>query len=466
MSALARGKAFINKNHVVVGNRLLKPSAHGSLLRSRRLIHVSPITSFKLLQTPFFVSPKTFSPFSTTALIANQLLLAPPVRNFATPSSYQTKTVLLANEVETSKFILGAPKKNAKGGQFIPVNYGGEFKTLRVQTPIARVPFGLQSYEAGGFSIQLALENPEGNPGMQKFMEMVQKVDEMILAEALKNNKIWFAGKGFTPDIIKNNFTRNVKEGKEGFSPLMKLKIPVVKGQPDVEVYMESEAAPIEALEPPNNQTVSIIEPRSIWFVGGKFGISWIVRQIKVLERKNRLPSNAFREDVPELQNRSKTAPVSPNPRPPIVTKTPEKQVEVDSLEDLDVQSVEAEFVPADAEAEPEYPSGLDDETVLGEEEPKEAPKVVKPTPKVIPTAQKLTSSPPLKPSAAPIKSSPVEPKKVVLNAPTKLSAPLKAPIKPSAAPTKPTAIPAKTTVPPTKSAPTKASIPIKRPLK
>jgi len=474
MSALARGKAFVTKNHVVVGNRpILKPSSRGSIIPSRRSIHIAQLSALNLLKgANFFSTP--MSALSKSVILANQLLSSQSIqkRTFAT-SPYQSKTVLLPTEVDSSKFILGAPKKNAKGGQFIAVNYGGEFKTLRVQTPIARIPFGLQSYESGGYSVQIALENPETNSGMQKFVEMVQKVDELILAEALKSNKIWFAGKGFTPDIIKNNFTRNVKEGKEGFSPLMKLKIPIVKGQPDVEVYMESEAAPIEALEPPNNSAVAIIEPRSIWFVGGKFGISWIVRQIKVLERKNRLPSNAFRDDVPELQNRSKTAPVSPNPRPPVVTQSVEKDLDVENVDELNVQSVDAEFVPADSEVEPEYPAELDEETVLGEEAPKEAPKQAKPAPNVVPTtAQKLSSSPPLKQTTTSFRTAPVvDPKKIGLTkpvaaAPTKPSAPAKAPVKPTAPPAKPASAPAKTTVPPTKAAPTKAASPVKRPLK
>jgi len=159
---------------------------------------------------------------------------------------------------------------------------------------------------------------------MLMFLEFINKFDDHVLATAVRESKSWFPGKAVMKEVIEANFRRNIKAANDPkYSPLMKLKIPVVREQPDVEVYLETEPAAIEAITP-NVSVISIIEPRSVWFVSGTFGISWSVRQTKILENESpKLTAYAFRDiggHVP-IRKPSSTPASTPNPPPPVDTE-------------------------------------------------------------------------------------------------------------------------------------------------
>jgi len=366
--ALARGRALL-KGQLLIGNqRAVVPARTMSSLITR----TKPSTSFsdRVYSAPKWEMSRAFAPFCNNSFIHQTRIATPPsiywiAQEKTEEYSTEAKAVLLPEEVDFSKVIFGPPKKNAKGGQFVPVNYGSTYRALRVQTPTTRLPFGITKFDTGGYSINLSIDNIDTNESMRHFLEFINKFDDYVLTSAVREAKSWFPGKAVMKEVIEANFRRNIKAAKDPkYSPLMKLKIPVVRDQPDLEVYLETEPAAIEAITP-NCSVISIIEPRSIWFVSGMFGISWSVRQTKILENESpKLTAYAFRDiggHVP-IRKPSSTPLSTPNPPPPVDTDAiaetepiveEEVEEEEEVVETKVVASKPAKAVKAEPKAKP-----------------------------------------------------------------------------------------------------------------
>jgi len=64
-----------------------------------------------------------------------------------------------------------------------------------------------------------------------------------------------------------------------------------------VNVYYEQQHVPLETIKY-NAKAVAIIEPRSIWFIGGSWGVTWQAIQIKIEETGAERSEGSTRSDV------------------------------------------------------------------------------------------------------------------------------------------------------------------------
>jgi len=201
--------------------------------------------------------------------------------------------VLLAPSVELSKLKYEEAKKNSLGSQYIPLSYDsepGRPKTLKLQTPVVRVPFGISKFESDkdnkGTSLRLniSLDELDKFPDIKKFYELIHKFDEKMISFALKEAKNWFKlGKPITPDVIRYNYKPSLRPPKDpSFAHMMSLKIPTFPdGKVGLAVYQHQEQVPLDTIKH-NAKVVAIIEPRSIYFIGGNWGVTWSALQVKV----------------------------------------------------------------------------------------------------------------------------------------------------------------------------------------
>jgi len=216
------------------------------------------------------------------------------VRQFAERVQSQPKGsfVLLPGNVELSKLKYEEVRKNASGATYIPLSYDsepGRPKTLKVQTPIARVPFGVTKFEgekdrSSTLKLSISLDEIDTNPDMKKFYELIHKFDEKMISFALKEAKNWFKlGKPITPDVIRFNYKPSLRPPKDQkYSHTMGLKIPTfADGKVSLDVYHNQEHVPLDIIKS-NAKIVAIIEPRSIYFIGGNWGVTWAALQVKV----------------------------------------------------------------------------------------------------------------------------------------------------------------------------------------
>eukprot|EP01118_Nematostelium_gracile_P007994 TRINITY_DN2625_c0_g1_i1.p1 TRINITY_DN2625_c0_g1~~TRINITY_DN2625_c0_g1_i1.p1 ORF type:complete len:277 (-),score=84.51 TRINITY_DN2625_c0_g1_i1:133-963(-) len=246
-----------------------------------------------------------FASATTKAQAANAT--TPPQR----PPSKNSNAVLLPSSVDLSKLKLDEVKKNSQGGTIIPLSYdtdnAGRPVTLKIQTPVVRVPSGItkatdmKTGEVTGLSLQMSLDGIESNPSMKQFYDFLQKFDEKMMSFALKEAKVWFKNKPVSPELLRVMYKPSLKVREDGsFPPAFKVKIPTFGDRIATDVYYNKEQASLDLIQK-RAQVVSIVEPRMVWFISNSsWGVSWAALQIKVLEPGsdagfgNRLSEYAF----------------------------------------------------------------------------------------------------------------------------------------------------------------------------
>lgn len=289
--ALARGRAILADNAVLMGNAFLKPPTNS--LPSRLMFRKIHAASLDSPRNPLL--GRTVTSFCNTSHFTKLADIA-----LSNARSYSSQAVILTENVDLSRVKFAPPKKNARGGQFVTISYIYERKPLRIQTPPLRLPFGVSRPDdslinSNTWSLQVSFDEMDSNPEIKQFFEFVKRFDELTLNTALAEAKQWFPGKSVASEIIKNNFRQNIKPPKDAkYSPIMKFKIPVSGTEPRVEVFLETEKVPVDAITR-NCRVISIIEPRSVWFISGQFGVSWAVLQTKIVENpETHLDTYAF----------------------------------------------------------------------------------------------------------------------------------------------------------------------------
>ena len=200
------------------------------------------------------------------------------------------------------------------GGRQIYINYDGNLG-MNIITPKMRLPFGISKFEGDTsvkYSIDMSFDNMEENEKNKEFYDLIQSVDEKIIADAQKktNCLAWLRKKTVSEDVVKTLYTPSIKRSKDKetgefndkFPPTFKAKVPFYNDSFQLEAY-NYDKTKIEnnfAEMVNKGQYVSaLIKPRQLWFSGGKFGLSWSVVQIKLYKPRN-LIGYAFRDSDSE----------------------------------------------------------------------------------------------------------------------------------------------------------------------
>ncbi|KAF6252705.1 hypothetical protein COO60DRAFT_1643833 [Scenedesmus sp. NREL 46B-D3] len=139
--------------------------------------------------------------------------------------------VVLARDFDAKLlFIDPVPQRNKSGGRYIRICYGPKKQTLKLQSPVVYMPFGLSSFQDDKGDITQSIEvslrgyDDPSRPATQGFYKALQAIDEAILSAAEANSKAWF-GKEL-PRALLQEFQRTlVKPPKDPkYAPLFKAK--------------------------------------------------------------------------------------------------------------------------------------------------------------------------------------------------------------------------------------------------
>jgi hypothetical protein len=190
-------------------------------------------------------------------------------------------------------------------GKISYLNYGtpGERGTsLALQTPSLRTPFGLNVFDGDNgakYSFNLRIRGGDTNPKVKAFETVLNNIDKFMVDHAVKNSKTWF-GKDKSRDAIEEIYTPSIKVStktdKEGnlYAPTMKINIKRKKDDSDFDCLFygaESKSdptvapirdTPVEDLIRKGAEMTCIIECTGVWFAGGKFGIGWKAKQVRL----------------------------------------------------------------------------------------------------------------------------------------------------------------------------------------
>jgi hypothetical protein len=192
---------------------------------------------------------------------------------------------------------------------------------LRMQTPKAKVPFGLttskddpnnpQAYKKYTLEINIG-----GTPELDTLKNVVTELDEMNVAFIAESSEAWW-GKKFTPDSIADLcYGSMVKPDKKGEYPdRWKIKLPFYNGIPKFKVYDQNNKAihfctMVQKVDETTGKTVeaaeldwswaqqqmqieAICECEGLWVVDRKVYCTWKALQLRVFAPEA-LPECAF----------------------------------------------------------------------------------------------------------------------------------------------------------------------------
>ena len=182
-------------------------------------------------------------------------------------------------------------RKNAKGGKAVYLNTNAGQKLI-YQLPALRAPFGLSDFkdESGkvtSYSLPLSLDRPE-------IVTALQALDEKAL-DFITENSAELLGKKMSREVIKEGVYKPLVKpaSKEGYSPILNLKVLMKDGAIATEAY-NSSRQPASLTELEKGQSVNaIIDINQIWRTPAGVGITIRVHQV-MFAPTNKLKPCAF----------------------------------------------------------------------------------------------------------------------------------------------------------------------------
>ena len=185
-------------------------------------------------------------------------------------------------------------KTNAKGGGTVYVN-----PKIIIQTPKAKIPFGMSRFESedGSFKHSLNVSLGSTTQNGQEFKEWFTSLDNSITKGIVKNSEKWL-GKKKSEAVVQELYKSMVIESKDGkYEPTYKVKFMTNKnGEFQAPVYLDkNEKGSIDDLT--KGSSVSLImQLTGIWFVGKQCGCTWTVLQVKSYPGEN-FTAYAFKDE-------------------------------------------------------------------------------------------------------------------------------------------------------------------------
>ena len=204
-------------------------------------------------------------------------------------------SVITYKKLNIKDFQVTEPKVNNFGGKFAYVNYDGESK-YGIQTPKMRMPFKMSIFtpengDAPKYSISLAFD--KDNKNIKMFFDKMVEFDKYIINLGVKNSQKWFKKKHkravvealYSP-IVRFSTDKKTGEKNDKFSPTFKLKLYKNRTTGDfVCKVFDNKKVKLELTDElltQGTKVTALFKPSSLWFAGGKFGVSFNVNQMKV----------------------------------------------------------------------------------------------------------------------------------------------------------------------------------------
>jgi len=188
---------------------------------------------------------------------------------------------MFPNKIDPSKFNISDNIIKGTRAWCSPVTYDG--KTLELITPIMTLAFPLSSYQYPGkpkINYSISVELDSNNPNYKSLNQVIQGIDA--------NTK-----KTFESDLSDHQFISSVKYSNNGkYVPTLRLKMVsnshrfkcVIKRNGE---YVSDEIEPVKRLLVKGVKLKLKIQLNPIWKVNKKYGVSYQVLEMDVMDPPN-----------------------------------------------------------------------------------------------------------------------------------------------------------------------------------
>lgn len=212
-----------------------------------------------------------------------------------------TSKILKINDFDINRVSFSDPKKTAKSGQKVLVNYdyNGTRGPLIFQTPELSLPFGLDVKEYDDnvkYSLNFSLTNETDlkNP-VAKFVDNLNKLDSKVRDVGTQESPKWFGSK--KNEVIINEFFKPCvkrsqdEEKAKKYAPILQVKLAMYDNKPSFKLYdankqeipvLIDDDIDLTCLHSGCKLTCLIQCDRVYFMAGAKFGLTWKLVQAKV----------------------------------------------------------------------------------------------------------------------------------------------------------------------------------------
>ena len=215
-------------------------------------------------------------------------------------------SIIDGTNINTEVLSYSAPKAHESGGKVVNV-YNKYFKeSLTISTPLI-LTWGAQEgvdtakKPTGKYTMSLQFPNADfPNADCQAFLNSMRALEAKVKADAIANSKEWFGKVITNPEIIDEKFNvmlrhpkfKGTDEADVSKAPTLTVKVPCWKGVWKSEIYDEDG----EQLFVKSKKThvICLIQCGGIWFVNGKFSITWNLKQAIVQKPKASMEGQCF----------------------------------------------------------------------------------------------------------------------------------------------------------------------------
>lgn len=207
-----------------------------------------------------------------------------------------------SEELNIESVSFGSVRKNKRGGKTIQVLYNGN--NFVGQAPMM-MSYGISEMvdeDSGKVSYSVTLQFTDGdiNTPQGKLLKFLKDLQDKIIDTAVKNSKAWFGTQQIKQvvEALFNPFLKYPKDKETGeldYSrlPTLKLKVPFWENKFNIELYNMNEepiyTPDMEGLEQTpvdmvsmKSSLISVFQSAGIYFIGGKFGVSFRLLQAQV----------------------------------------------------------------------------------------------------------------------------------------------------------------------------------------
>lgn len=197
----------------------------------------------------------------------------------------------------------GSVKTNAKGGKSVPI-LDHKKRPLVIRTPPV-FNWGAQcnSDEATGRkSYRVSIQHKtNGTDEERLFYEKTDQFEKKVKGDSVKNCKEWFNKSIMSPDVVEALFNpmnkfpnkKGTKEPDYTRDPTLAAKFGYWNDKFSCEIYDQQENlvfgpdtdlthTTFESFIPKGSYMSAVLQCKGIWFVNGKFGVTWQVLQCVV----------------------------------------------------------------------------------------------------------------------------------------------------------------------------------------
>lgn len=206
--------------------------------------------------------------------------------------------VVLASQFDASNLAFGELRTLQSGAKSVNVTYDGA--PLQMQLSNLDVPYGLNVEDKYGpvkYSVNLSLNGYDSNPKVKSVFDALNALDERVMGEAIDKN--WLRKPGLTQQIMSQmklykptvKFSEDATTGaRKPYPPTVKASLRKKKDGAFETVFYDSDKkeikdVPLEDLIVKRMQVTVLVECTGAWISSVGCGLSWKVKQLKVVSR-------------------------------------------------------------------------------------------------------------------------------------------------------------------------------------